>query len=174
MKNEKYRLDIIPGIVLALFAIGYLVMIPTIKEFTGMGATPLTNRFVPYLWGSVLLFLAAWLIVRGIRKRKKFLAEGGVIKKMSLVETLKERREVVFSFVALTVYVAVMTPLGFIIATVLYVFCQILILTPKENWKKNYLPAAITAILTAGILFYVFRYLLNVLLPIGVLSIFGL
>lgn len=28
--------------------------------------------------------------------------------------------------------------------------------------------------LTGGVLFYIFRYLLNVLLPVGILSIFGL
>lgn len=48
MKNKQYKLDIIPGIVIALFSIGYMAMIPSIKKFTGLGATPLTNHFVPY------------------------------------------------------------------------------------------------------------------------------
>ena len=55
MKNKQYKLDIIPGIVIALFSIGYMAMIPSIKTFTGLGATPLTNHFVPYLWGGALL-----------------------------------------------------------------------------------------------------------------------
>ena len=49
MRNEKYKQDIIPGIVLMIFSIGYLAMIPSIVELKGMGSTPLTNRFVPYL-----------------------------------------------------------------------------------------------------------------------------
>lgn len=52
MKNKQYKLDIIPGIVIALFSIGYMAMIPSIKTFTGLGATPLTNHFVPYLWAA--------------------------------------------------------------------------------------------------------------------------
>lgn len=174
MRNEKYKQDIIPGIVLMLFSIGYLAMIPDIVEFNGMGSTPLTNRFVPYLWGGALLVLSVWILVRGIIKRKKFLAEGGQIKKTPLLTVLKDYREVVASFVALAIYVGVMKPLGFAISTALYVFAQILILTPKAKWKATAAPAAITAVLTGGVLFYIFRYLLNVLLPVGILSIFGL
>ena len=174
MRNEKYKQDIIPGIVLAIFSLAYLCLVPTIVEFKGMGSTPLTNRFVPYLWGGSMLALSLWVTVRGFKKRKKFLAEGGQIQKASLKAILVEYREVVASFVALTIYVAIMKPVGFAISTALYVFFQIQILTPKEQWKKNRVPAIITAVLTAGILFYIFRYLLNVLLPIGLLSIFGL
>ena len=56
MKNKQYKLDIIPGIVLAVFSIAYLSMIPSIQTFTGLGSTPLTNHFIPYLWGGVVLF----------------------------------------------------------------------------------------------------------------------
>ncbi len=174
MKNKQYKLDIIPGIVLALFSIGYLLMVPQIQTFTGMGATPLTNHFVPILWGSFLLLLSLWIIVRGLRKRKKYLAEGGTIKKTSLKDALMERREVVASFVSLVIYVALMGVVGFAPMTIVYVFVQILILTPREKWKKNYVPAAITAVIAGVLLFYIFKYLLNVLLPVGILSVFGL
>lgn len=174
MKNKQYKLDIIPGIVLALFSIGYLSMIPQIQTFTGMGATPLTNHFIPTLWGCVLLLLSLWIIVRGFRKRKKFLAEGGRIEKTSLKDALMEQREVVISFIALSLYVGLMGLVGFAPMTILYVFVQILILTPREQWKKNLIPALITAVITGCVLFYIFRYMLNVLLPIGILSVFGL
>jgi len=51
---------------------------------------------------------------------------------------------------------------------------QIMILTPKDKWKKIMVPAIITAVISGVVLFYIFRYLLNVLLPVGILSIFGL
>ena len=174
MSNKQYKLDIIPGIVLSLFAIAYLSQIHNIVEFKGLGSTPLTNRFVPYLWGGSLLVLSLWVLIRGFRKRKKYLAEGGQADKSSLMEVLRDKREVVASFVALTIYVALMGSLGFVITTLGYVFVQILILTPRENWKKTWLPALITAAVAGGLLFYIFRYLLNVLLPVGVLSVFGL
>ena len=174
MKNKQYKLDIIPGIVIALFSIGYMALIPSIKTFTGLGATPLTNHFVPYLWGGSLLVLGLWITVRGFRKRKKYLAEGGVIEKASFKDGLMEKREVVASFISLALYVGLMGVVGFAPMTVLYVFAQIMILTPKEKWKKTVVPAVITAIISGALLFYIFRYLLNVLLPVGILSVFGL
>ena len=164
MKNKQYKLDIIPGIVIALFSIGYMAMIPSIKTFTGLGATPLTNHFV----------LGLWITARGFRKRKKYLAEGGTIVKTSLKDALMEKREVVASFIALTLYVGLMGLVGFAPMTILYVFVQIMILTPKDKWKKIMVPAIITAVISGVVLFYIFRYLLNVLLPVGILSIFGL
>ena len=174
MSNKQYKLDIIPGFVLSLFAIAYLSQVPSIVEFKGLGSTPLTNRFVPYLWGGFLLVLSLWVLLRGFRKRKKYLAEGGEPDKATLKDVISDKREVIASFAAMTVYVALMGSVGFVITTLAYVFVQILILTPRENWKKTWLPALITAAITSGFLFYVFRYLLNVLLPVGVLSVFGL
>ena len=69
MSNKQYKLDIIPGLVLSLFAIAYLSQVPSIVEFKGLGSTPLTNRFVPYLWGGFLLVLSLWVLLRGFRKR---------------------------------------------------------------------------------------------------------
>lgn len=174
MQNKNYKMDIIPGIVIAIFSIGYLALIPSIQTFTGLGSTPLTNHFIPYLWGGFLLVLSLWIIVRGLRKRKKYLAEGGKIEKSSLKDALLERREVVASFVSLALYVGLMDLVGFVIMTILYVFVQILILTPRDKWEKTYVPAAITAVVSGVLLFYVFRYLLNVLLPVGILKLFGL
>ncbi len=174
MKNKQYKLDIIPGIVLTCFSIAYLCMVPGIKAFTGLGSTPLTNHFVPYLWGGVLLFLSLWLVVRGILKYRRFKAAGGVPEKTSAKAVLGDKWEVIASFVALGLYVGLMEPVGFVITTILYTFAQILLLTPRENWKKNYVPAAIVAVITGCLLYYIFKMLLNVLLPSGILGAFGL
>lgn len=173
-KNSKYLLDIVPGIVVAIFALLYMSMIPGISVFEGMGATPLTNHFVPYLWGGALLFLGVWLIVRGAMRYKNFKAAGGMSQKINFKQEISDKREVIVSFVALALYVGLMDLVGFVITTIVYTFVQILILTPREKWRKNYLPAAITALLAGILLYYVFRYTLNVLLPSGILSAFGL
>ena len=71
-QNSNYRLDIIPGLGIALIALIYLLMVPGIQTFTGMGSTPLTNHFVPYLWGGALLVLGLYVAIRGFRKRAAF------------------------------------------------------------------------------------------------------
>ena len=169
-KHSNYRVDIIPGIVIALFALAYLSMVPDIQTFTGMGSTPLTNHFVPYLWGGVLLFLGLYVAVRGFRKRAAFIKAGGRIEKFDFKQAVNDKLEVIASFVALTIYVALMEQIGFVIMTVLYLFVQILILTPKHDWKKTYIPAVIVGVICSLLFYYIFRYHLNVLLPQGILG----
>ncbi len=173
-RNSKYMMDLIPGFVIAVFSLWYLSLVPGIQTFTGLGSTPLTNHFVPYLWGTFLLVLALWLIIRGFRKRSAFIKEGGVPQKFDLKAGIDDKREVILSFVVLTLYVALMGPIGFVPMTILYLFAQILILTPQKNWKKTYVPALITAVICACLFYFIFRYKLNVLLPQGILKSFGL
>ncbi|MBQ6775957.1 MAG: tripartite tricarboxylate transporter TctB family protein [Synergistaceae bacterium] len=172
-KRDNYKLDIVPGVVLALFALFYMSQIPGIKVFKGLGSTPLNNHFIPWLWGGALLTLSLWLIVRGILKYRRVKAEGKLSNEGSLLKSLSDEREVILSFIALIIYVAFMESVGFIIMTCVYVFAQILILTPTEKWAKNIIPALITAVITGCLLFYIFRSVLNVLLPVGMFG-FGL
>ena len=174
MKKDKlYKLDIVPGIVLAVFAIFYMSKISGIRVFKSLGATPLTHHFVPWLWGGSMLALSLWLIIRGIIKYRRLKAAGALPESDSLFAALWEKREVILSFVALVLYVGFMESVGFVITTCIYVFVQILILTPVEKWAKNLVPALITAIIAGCLLFYIFRVMLNVLLPVGIFG-FGL
>ena len=167
--RNNYKLDIVPGVVLAAFSIFYMCQISGIRVFKGLGSTPLNNHFVPWLWSGALLFLSLWLIVRGVLKYRRFGAkEGG-----SLWAALMDKREVIASFIALGLYVAFMNSLGFVIATTAYVFVQILLLTPVERWGRNVVPAVVTAVVAGCLLFYIFRSTLNVLLPVGLFG-FGL
>ena len=174
MRNKRYKLDIIPGVVLSLFSLAYLAMIPNIQIFQGLGAPPMNNHAIPYLWGSFLLFLSLWITARGFRKRKLYLAEGGKPEKINWKTAIGEKREVFASFAALGLYVGLMGFLGFVLATIPYVFVQILILTPREKWKKNYIPAAITAVIAGVLLYFIFKHQLNVLLPSGLFGLIGL
>lgn len=174
MKNSKYKQDIVPGVVLAVLALLYMANIPQIKVFEGLGSTPINNHFVPWLWSSAILVLSVWIIIRGLNKRRKFIAEGGKVEKFNLKAGIEKYWEVIASFVALAVYVGLMDLVGFVIMTAVYLFAQILILTPRENWKKNYVPAAITGVVTGILLHLIFAEWLSVLLPVGILSIFGL
>ena len=137
-KNSKYMMDIVPGVVIAVFSLLYLSQVPGIQAFEGLGSTPLDNHFVPCLGAAIA-----------------------------------EKREVIASFVALVIYVGLMDLVGFVIMTVLYTFAQILILTPREKWKKNFVPAGIVALVAGFLLYYLFKVQLNVLLPAGILPLFG-
>ncbi len=65
----EYKKNLIPGIVLTIFSIIYLVLTSQIKKFSGLGSDPLGARAIPYLWGISLLVLSLILVVRGIKQR---------------------------------------------------------------------------------------------------------
>ena len=167
----KYRRDLYPGIVLALFSIGYLAMTTQIQVFAGGGATPLTNRFMPRFWGVFLLILSIVLIIRGLRARKGERAAAPAGEKAGLVQAVKNNREVVFTFVALAVYIAGMPPIGFTIMSALYIFAQNLILThPGKINAKHIVFAAVFGIVVAVLIDFLFVKFLHVLLPRGILG----
>lgn len=173
-RDSKYMQDIVPGLIIALFSLFYLSQISGIQAFVGLGSTPLDNKFVPYLWGGALLILSLWLIVRGAFKYKRFKAAGGIPQKINIGKGISDKREVIASFIALGVYYGLLELVGFVIMTILYTFVQILILTPREKWGRNVIPAGIVALITGILLYYIFKIQLSVLLPSGVLSAFGL
>ncbi|MEY8319890.1 tripartite tricarboxylate transporter TctB family protein [Lachnospiraceae bacterium 46-61] len=163
----EYKKNLIPGIVLTIFSIIYLVLTSQIKKFSGLGSDPLGARAIPYLWGISLLVLSLILVVRGIKQRSLAIKNNTFVKsQLNLSGMIKENREIVLTFVSLAVYIALLEPVGFLIMTAVYLFAQTLILTPKE--KRNYIVTLITSIVIAVALDYVFVCLLNVLLPLGI------
>ncbi|MCI8628425.1 MAG: tripartite tricarboxylate transporter TctB family protein [Firmicutes bacterium] len=163
----EYKKNLIPGIVLTIFSIIYLVLTSQIKKFSGLGSDPLGARAIPYLWGISLLVLSLILVVRGIKQRNLAIKNNTLVKsELNFTGMIKENREIVLTFVSLAVYIALLEPVGFLIMTAVYLFVQTLILTPKE--KRNYIVTLITSIVIAVALDYVFVCLLNVLLPLGI------
>ena len=171
MQNEKNRRDLAAGIVLAILDAGYLHFCGEVRPFTGKGATPLTNQFMPYFWGTVLMILSIVLIIRAVI-REKTAGTGSGTKQgrgISLRESILENREVILSFAALFFYILLMKNIGFLIMTAIFVPVEILILTQKE--KRNY-PAAIAAgVITAVLLSFIFGRVLHILLPAGILHL---
>lgn len=163
----EYKKNLFPGIVLSLFSAGYIIYATQIEVFTGSGSTPLSARFIPYLWGGCLLLLSIILIFRGIKQRKEAVEKGTIEKKsVNLAGLFKEHYEVILTFIFLAIYIALMESVGFLIMTILFLFGEILILTPKD--KRNYIITAIVAIVFSFGIDFIFVRLLNVMLPLGI------
>ena len=110
----QYKKELVPGIVLTVIAVLYLFFTTQIQPFTGLGATPLTNRFMPFFWGTCLLILSIMLIIRGVRMRKKELAAGKVATSGGFAAFWDNYKEVVLSFnlYTSTLYDAKLSPLN--------------------------------------------------------------
>ena len=113
--------DLVTGIVAGAFSAFYLVQTSSIKIFGGATAG-VTAQTIPRLWGGALLLLSIILILRSLLAMRR--AKGREEQKMGLVAALKERREVVCTFVLLILYAVLMKPVGFIIMSMLYVYLQ--------------------------------------------------
>ncbi len=164
-----YRKNLYPGIVLSIFSIVYIALSGQIQIFTGSGATPLDARFIPRMWGSVLLLLSLILVFRGMKQKIEAKSAGIDVKGgLSLMERVMEGREVILSFVALGIYVVIMKNVGFLISTTAYIYFATLILTPKS--KRNYILPLIVAIAFAAGIDFIFVRFLSVLLPMGILG----
>ena len=154
------RNDLITGIVLALFALWYFFEASSIKVFKAFSKAAVNSTTMPKIWAVCMLLLALALIVRALRNKEKSSAAS-----FSLGTWFSKNKEVVLTFIALLIYIAIMNLVGFIIASIFYIFAQTLILMPKD--QRNFLKAGIIAVVFSSATYYVFVYWLAVLLPVG-------
>lgn len=161
--------DLVTGVIAAVFSAFYLMQTSGIKVFGGATAG-VTAQTIPRLWGGALLALSLVLILRSILTMRKSKAEETTEKK-GILAALKERREVVFTFVLLILYAALMKPVGFIIMSILYVYLQVWVLTPPEKrTKRMHTIAGVLAVFFSVSLYFVFTKYLMVMLPPGILK----
>ncbi|KKA07953.1 hypothetical protein VP02_10820 [Pseudomonas ogarae] len=76
---------------------------------------------------------------------------------------------VIKSMALVLLYTALMVPLGFVITTVLYLYAQFIVLTPADE-KVKHLRYALIAVVSAVLIFYIFRHGFDLLLPVGLLD----
>ncbi|MGD9822386.1 MAG: tripartite tricarboxylate transporter TctB family protein [Aminobacteriaceae bacterium] len=164
----SFSRDRITGIVLSAFSLLYLFFSKDIKVFKGSGATPLTSAFMPRFWGTCLLILGLLLIFWGGFRRTD---DGKADRPSTLAgqkKWLSDNREVVLTFVLIGVYSAFLPFLGFTISSALFIFGQILILTPPGKRRPG--TALLVGIFFAVLIDSVFVKLIGVLLPKGILG----
>lgn len=167
--KTKYKMNMITGGVLFAFGCVYFLLSWQIANFKGLGAPPIDAKFVPRLWGGLLMVLSFLVFIRGLREYLQVKKAGGVQKSGKAIgELISENREVILTFVCLLLYIALLQPVGFIIMSALYIFAESIILTPKG--KRNPLIAAIVGIVAAVAVDFIFVNLLHVLLPAGILG----
>jgi putative tricarboxylic transport membrane protein len=140
----------------------------SIKSLLGMNPGP---EFMPRV-ASILLFLVAFGIFwEGLASAKHYVPE-----EVSDEEKAYRKAgnlKVVYSAVLIGFYVFSMDTLGFVISTLIYEFCQMIVLTPV-NKKKNYLLFAIITIVSTLFFYIVFTRFLYLMLPSGLLRYVGL
>lgn len=159
MKNNKY-LELSLGFIILSLGLIYFLLTKNlpIKDL-------IDSRFLPYILSGFLLILSLIQISRGIKVVKY-----GKVKKR---EEDLDYSTLIKTFATIILYIGFLNILGFIISTIIFLFLEFIILTP-DRLKKNYLLYLFIAIITSLIVYFLFRYGLNLILPRGIFNIGGI
>ena len=163
MKFKKYR-DLILGIIALAISAAYLFYTAQIKKRPKLTPSYASARTIPYLLGILLAIIAVLLILQGIRKMRAYDESRDAGEKMSRTDLTA----VALTFIVIIGYILLLQPLGFCLATVLYLFLQMLVLAPKE--KRNLPLFACVSVGFTAVIFVAFRVGLQQLLPRGVIE----
>ncbi|MGI6028385.1 MAG: tripartite tricarboxylate transporter TctB family protein [Candidatus Heteroscillospira sp.] len=164
---NKYR-DVICGVVIMICAVILFIATFSIKSLLGMNPGP---EFMPRV-ASILLFLVALgITLEGLQNVKHHVAEE--VSEEEKGYRKAGNRKVLYSAILIGFYVFSLETLGFVISTLIYEFCQMIVLTPLGK-KKNYLLFGIITVVSTVFFYIVFTRFLYLMLPAGLLRYVGL
>ena len=159
---RKYG-DLITGIFFLLLSAFYFSQIGTIQI---IDSGSLDAAFVPKIVAGAMFILSICMIVMSSIKIKR---EVAVFSDQEAETTPNTSwKSIIMTAVLLVVYVALFQKVGFLITTAIYLFLQLLILAPERKPKQIIL-FAVSSVIGAIVLQYIFVHLLYVMLPEGIL-----
>lgn len=164
--KSKYRSNLICGLVFLAISIGVGVYAQTIYVGSlNFGA--MNSRTFPTICAVVLAFLSLCLIIQSIRGMRK----APEPTKEELEAEKNERKRllnVLAAVILVTLSILLLEPVGYLIVTPIFLFALIMLITPKCVRKP--VKFAILSIVTAVVVYIVFRYAFSVQLPMGILK----
>lgn len=164
---NKYR-DVICGVVIMICAVILFIATFSIKSLLGMNPGP---EFMPRVASILLFIVAAGIALEGLQNVKHH-----VVEEVSAEEAAYRKagnRKVLLSAILIGFYVFSLETLGFVISTLIYEFCQMIILAPVGK-KKNYVLFAVITVVSTVFFYVVFTRFLYLMLPVGLLRYIGL
>ena len=126
-----------------------------------------SSRFMPYVVFVLIIFFAIFDLVKAIRE----LPENRDSEKLAdeaILAGCEQMKRAVAALGLLALTIALMNRLGFIISAILYMFCNMMFMTKKENRKP--LQYIIISVLVAVAVYFAFKKFIYVYLPAGILK----
>ena len=160
-----YR-DVILGVVLLAIATYMFYFAGTITIMKEPVSAVDTARFLPRLVFGAMIPISIVILVRGIRAihaNKETLPQG-----QALDDSVLAFKRGLIALISIGIFIALMEPLGFIPAAIIYMIFSMFFMSVKEGWK----PVAyiITAVLVAVLCYFLFKKFIYVQLPQGILK----
>lgn len=158
---KKYG-DIIVGIVYVVLGIALIIAARMLPKSQVMDIGP---DFMPTVVGTLILVLSIILLVQAVQELRK-----NPDKEVGKDES--DYKRVLLSLILALLYVFLLKPIGFIICTLVYLFCQIYVLAPDSHrTKKDMIIYLIIDVVFTLIVYYLFRIGFKIVLPAGILPL---
>ena len=150
LKNKEFIL----GLIMIVVSIIYFIMTSQLPDKVGQ---KIDSKTLPFLISGFMFVLGILQIIKGL--------------KVDVIEAVEktDRVNLIKTVVLLILYIALFSRLGFIISSALFIFFQIILLTPPTE-KKNYLLFAIIAIVSSVAVYFIFKEAFDIFLPQGILK----
>lgn len=160
---KKYG-DIVVGIFFMVLSTALIIMAKMLPKSKVMEIGP---DFMPLVIGTITLILSAILLFLSIKNFKMHAAE---IAATSIPDC--DYKRVLYSIILVLIYVFIMQPIGFIVATLVFLLLQMLVLAPDdERTKKNIIKLVAIDVIFTMVVFFLFRYGFKIVLPAGIFTI---
>ncbi len=185
------RTDIAAGLFFMVLSLGYFIAATTIKKLNFFGGSQVDSQTIPKLLGLLLFALGAIQVLSNLKKKdsavenkiavpdpcrsapdaegpRDFRAEAIAAEKAEEAAPI-DRWAILLTLGFLIVYAALIVPLGFPLATCLYLLAQIILLT-RDSKRRKQMPLIVllSVVFSVGI-YLLFAKGLKLVLPAGLL-----
>ncbi|MCG1009741.1 tripartite tricarboxylate transporter TctB family protein [Salinicoccus sp. ID82-1] len=179
--ESSRKMDIISGAVLLVLAIGLFI---STLSFQQMTVAKIGSAFFPQVASIGIGVLSLIMMITAFLKKpvkEDHAAETGadgtlaVSEEQHIADDTSEKEDkkhyglVGLTLLLLIAYVAVMSLLGFIISTSLYLFIQMVIMATQRD-KMKYIIFAVLSIASSVLIYWIFKGFFNLMLPAGLLG----
>lgn len=162
--------DVIFSAVIILLMVAIFIYGTTFEMTSASGNVD--SGFFPRLGSALGFVLGVVLLVQSISKYRKEKADAencSEIEEGAETDAKTNWGRMLFSLLWLAVYLLLMQFLGMPIASIIYLLVQTYVLTPKEKkTKKNILINVAVSVLMPLVVYFPFRYVFDVMLPMGI------
>jgi putative tricarboxylic transport membrane protein len=169
MKNPEKRKVVfnfdsilaLASIVIAVYLIIYQYNMPRSSVRQALGPS-----FVPIAILIVLILTAIALFFKSVQAERKADAAVSALAEPETKTSAKQKKIVIMILLGLVIYALILTPVGFIVSTIICINYQAQLLE-KGKWVRN----LVVSVPLSFLVYYVFVYLLEITLPAGILEI---
>ena len=181
MKKLLQNKEMLVGIIFLIIGVVYFALAFTIPIYDAYGGSSVVDSsFVPKVVGILLIVLSILQLIFSSKAAKN--APAAQITQASeedeefnvedwdddAANRNADTKALVAIFVILIIYMALLSTLGFMISSVLFLIATMLLLTPAE--KRNIPLILILSVVVSVGVYYLFVYGLDMVLPRGILG----